>query len=181
MTRLTAAALLAMLCCLPLPASARIRWVLDGLPLTRAAGDQSEPALVSDGEGGAIALWRDDRTHYYGAGMMRVAAGGTLQPQWPADGLLVSPDSGPCSVASLVSDGETSGGGAGAFVAWWGTYATNFCGVLVRHVTSIGSLKLFAHRDTAMQWANWHAQGVINVPPQSRSLCLYRQTFDVRR
>ena len=40
---------------------ARSQWVVDGAPVTTADKAQTTPKLVSDGQGGAIITWSDNR------------------------------------------------------------------------------------------------------------------------
>jgi hypothetical protein len=120
------------------PGTSAAAWTVNGIPITRAPGDQSRPALVSGagsyaGGAGVIALWRDDRSRFYDSGLMRVTLTGALSRGWPVDGLVVTTDSGPCGEASLAADG-----GGGAFVAWWGTGVPGACGILMRHVSADG-------------------------------------------
>ena len=62
-------------------------WPADGLALCSAAGDQEDPAIVSDGAGGAIVTWQDYRTGTYSdIYAQRVRASGTVDPAWPANG-----------------------------------------------------------------------------------------------
>lgn len=40
---------------------AEAQWIVDGTPICLADGDQDQPAITSDGAGGAIVVWRDRR------------------------------------------------------------------------------------------------------------------------
>jgi hypothetical protein len=59
-------------------------WGLDGVAVCTATGGQRNPALTTDGDRGAIAVWRDERTGDYDIYAQRVDASGTTQ--WSTDG-----------------------------------------------------------------------------------------------
>ncbi|MGQ9655017.1 MAG: hypothetical protein ACUVXD_13210, partial [Thermodesulfobacteriota bacterium] len=59
-----------------------------GLPLCTALGDQWNPRLISDGEGGVIVVWQDQRTSPEQVYGQRVNANGVAL--WETDGLLIS-------------------------------------------------------------------------------------------
>ena len=89
-------------------------WPANGRALCTAAGNQSVPALASDGAGGAIVTWTDLRggatTDIYA---QRVLASGLVDPAWPVNGRALCIAAGTQSFPSIVSDGA-----GGAVVAW---------------------------------------------------------------
>jgi len=104
-------------------ASGVSQWTANGVALSAAAGD--DPAIVSDGAGGAIVAWA-------GAHAQRVNASGV--PQWTANGVALSTAASGKVALSIVSDGAE-----GAIAAWldfrsgsWDVYAqrVNASGVL---------------------------------------------------
>jgi hypothetical protein len=71
-------------------ASGKVLWSPDGIQLTDASGPGT-PAILSDGSGGAIAIWRDSRRNAGGQASLyaqRVDADGNLS--WQAGGVKVS-------------------------------------------------------------------------------------------
>ena len=60
------------------------------VPVCVASGNQDEPLIVSDGAGGAIVLWLDDRsgTHQE-LRLQHVLETGALDPNWAPDGVAV--------------------------------------------------------------------------------------------
>ena len=94
-------------------------WPQNGRRLTRAAGSQAYPSIVSDMQGGAIVAWDDRRASgsdlqwYADVYAAHVLHDGTLDPQWPEDGLPVCAADNPQWRVAMVSDGS-----GGALLAW---------------------------------------------------------------
>ena len=111
------------------PLRVRADWPADAtqnVPICTASGKQEDPAIVSDGNGGAIIAWRDQRNDknddIYA---QRVDSAGTVC--WPENGVPIdtAADANRAS-PSMVSDGQ-----GGAIIAWrvwsnhhgWDVYA----------------------------------------------------------
>ncbi|MBI1923046.1 hypothetical protein HYR99_02230 [Candidatus Poribacteria bacterium] len=91
-------------------ATARGDWPSDptvNVPISTAANSQQYPQLVSDGAGGAIITWQDDRNSGYA---QRVSASGAVL--WTTDGVPVA--AGFSASPQLVSDGA-----GGAIITWF--------------------------------------------------------------
>jgi hypothetical protein len=119
---------------LTLPTASRAAWPLDGNGIGTAANNQQVPKAVSDGAGGAIITWEDNRTSTYYNSAQRVDALGV--PQWTAGGVKVSlfgSDRDP----SIIPDGA-----GGAIIAWWNG-------------------DIYAQRINASGVAQWTAGGVV--------------------
>ncbi len=88
-------------------------WPADGLPVCTAAGKQQFPAIVGDGDHGALVAWQDARSGTSDIYANRVLAGGSKDPSWPATDVAV------CSAvntqSSLVMEPD---GGGGALLGW---------------------------------------------------------------
>jgi hypothetical protein len=108
-----------------------------------AVNAQEKPKIVSDGSGGAIIIWQDNRSgSRYDLYAQRINSEGV--PQWTADGIAVSTTNNvyPYNLlAELVDDGA-----GGAIVAW-------------SDKTS-GTWKLKAQRVTAAGTLAWAADGI---------------------
>lgn len=86
-----------------------ILWVPSGLPVSSEAGNQEEPRLVSNGSGGAIVVWQDDRGDYdiYAQSMSAIGA------LWNTGGVAV------CSeILGQYDPVVIPDGSGGAIVAW---------------------------------------------------------------
>lgn len=85
-------------------------WDKNGLPLSDPTGDQYDPVLVSDGNGGAIIVWWDITNPEWKIMAQHVSADGGLLWDTP---LVVSPKSGIQGEPRIVSDDD-----GGAIVVW---------------------------------------------------------------
>ncbi len=87
-------------------------WTPNGVAICTAANDQDYPTIVSDGTGGAIIAWQDDRSNVYGnIYAQRVnSTGNTL---WTLNGVAI------CTAANI-QNGQTlvSDGSGGAIITW---------------------------------------------------------------
>jgi len=86
------------------------QWGANGYPVCTAGGHQTNSQIISDGYGGAIIAWDDNRTGYdiYG---QRISSDGL--PQWDANGKVINASGGYQYTTRVVSDGAH-----GAFVIW---------------------------------------------------------------
>ena len=92
-----------------------VQWTVGGVPLCTATGPQWRPAIASDGKGGAIVAWLDNRrgnTSDYGdIYAQRISFDGAVQ--WPATGVVLCTGTGVSSFPAIVSDRV-----GGAIVTW---------------------------------------------------------------
>jgi hypothetical protein len=173
-----------------------VQWALNGIPICTTTQKQSVPRIISDGRGGAIITWSDERTGQYSGNIyaQRVTATGTML--WPVNGALVKAGLG-------YSPYITTDGAGGAIIAWrddrtgvdaadiyaqhldstgamlWPASGSAICtqsgqqmpagivsddsgGAIIvwSHTRSDGSPDIFARRVTAAGQAVWPASGV---------------------
>ena len=111
-------------------------WPTSGRAICAASGDQIYPAVTSDGAGGAIVTWRDDRggpdTDIYA---QRVLASGVVDPAWPANGLAICTAGGNQSGPAIASDGA-----GGALVTWSDLRAGTGSDIYVQRVLVSGAV-----------------------------------------
>lgn len=88
-------------------------WPAQGAALCDAGGWQHAPVIVSDGAGGAIVAWQDERRSSSDIFAQRILAGGAVDPAWPADGVEVCGASGDQVAPAIASDGA-----GGAIITW---------------------------------------------------------------
>ena len=78
-------------------------WEVNGAPVCTAVGSQEVPVVASDGAGGAIIAWIDDRVGGSDVYVQRVDATGT--DLWAADGMAVCQATGSQFEPQLLSRG----------------------------------------------------------------------------
>ena len=117
------------------------QWTVNGVALCTAASDQYSPAIVSDGAGGAIVTWYDNRGGNYDIYAQRVNAAGT--PQWTPDGVALCATTGSQDTPAIASDGA-----GGAIVTWEDGRA------------GTDQVNIYAQRINAAGTPQWTANGV---------------------
>ena len=103
------------------------QWNTDGIPVCDDQAYQTEIAICSDGNGGALISWTDQRTSESAIYGQRVNSAGEVQ--WVANGKYLSPPSTACSKSILSLDNSGS-----AFIVWEVDVSIN--------ETNIGSQKI---------------------------------------
>lgn len=87
-------------------------WQPGGVPVISAQDDQLGPRIVSDGAGGALVAWSDNRNHT-DASMFAQRLDSAGNRLWPSDGITVAAGTGHQTVVQLVPDGL-----GGTFAIW---------------------------------------------------------------
>ena len=94
-------------------ASGAVQWAPDGVAICTATGEQQNPMVTSDGAGGAIITWYDNRGGSdWDIYAQSVNASGTVQ--WTADGIAICAAAGDQYNPTIASDGAS-----GAIITWW--------------------------------------------------------------
>jgi hypothetical protein len=118
-----------------------VQWTADGVAISTAALAQADPQLTSDGSGGAIITWNDDRS---GANLdiyaQRVSSAGAVQ--WTADGVAISTAANNKRSPQLLSDGS-----GGAIITW-------------SDLRSVTNYNIYAQRVNSAGAVQWTADGV---------------------
>jgi hypothetical protein len=91
-----------------------VQWTADGVALCVAAHSQYDPKIVSDGSGGAIATWFDERRGYANPSFYAQRISGSGVAQWTADGVALCTASGNRRDPAITSDSA-----GGAIVTWY--------------------------------------------------------------
>lgn len=109
-------------------------WPVDGVPVCTAALNQLDPAIVTDGSGGAIITWMDSRSSDFHIYAQRMLASGTVDPLWPVDGQALCVALGHQRFPQIVTDGS-----GGAIVAWVDSRGAAF-DIYAQHVLASGTV-----------------------------------------
>jgi len=99
--------------------SGAVQWTADGVAICTASGNQLEPQITSDGSGGAIITWSDQRSGDYDIYAQRVNSTGAVQ--WTANGVAICTAPDDQGGSQLTSDGL-----AGAIIAWMDNRSGNY-------------------------------------------------------
>jgi hypothetical protein len=115
---------------------AGVKWKANGVTVCAEKGLQTGPRIASDGAGGAIITWEDQRSTSAGdIYAQRVNSSGV--PQWTAGGVRISKTAGTHLYPQIVSDGAK-----GAIITW-DDYGLGYRAIFAQRVNSSG----------AKQWA----------------------------
>ena len=115
-------------------ASGALQWAPGGVALCTAAGDQSNPEIVSDAAGGAIIAWYDYRDGMGDIYAQRVNASGAVE--WVPDGIPI------CAATERQSNPKiTSDGAGGAIVAWNDARGLSDLDIFAQRVNSSGAIQ----------------------------------------
>jgi flagellar hook capping protein FlgD len=108
-------------------------WPTDGRALCTAAGGQVFPAIVADGNGGAIVTWSDSRGGNSDVYAQRVLGSGEVDPGWLENGraLCTAPENQ--YPRAIVTDGA-----GGAIVVWTDGRNEEDADVYAQHVLATG-------------------------------------------
>jgi predicted lipoprotein with Yx(FWY)xxD motif len=94
--------------------SGKIVWAEDGVPVCTHPAGQSPPVILSDGEGGVLVAWEDERNsaEHQDLYIQRIDASGN--PVWEIDGIPIFPSDAFQSNSQLISDEA-----GGFYIVWW--------------------------------------------------------------
>src|SRR5258706_1764817 len=120
--------LLTLALVLVLPVIAHAQWINNGTAICLAAGGQYSPVAVSDGAGGAIITWFDQRAGNSDIYAQRIDAAGVVK--WTGDGVAICTAAGNQNTPAIVSDGA-----GGAIITWYDLRAGTF-DIYVQRVNS---------------------------------------------
>jgi hypothetical protein len=90
-----------------LDAGGNMVWSTVAIPISAASGNQSHPVAVSDGSGGAVIAWRDERLGNRDIYAQRIDSSGVVQ--WTTDGVAICTAAENQYDAVIVSDGNPGG------------------------------------------------------------------------
>jgi len=115
-----------------LNANGEFQWTEHGIPVCSAAQNQQSPSIVSDGDGGAIIAWQDERNGNHDIYAQRVNGSGEMQ--WAAEGVAVTTATGNQSEPVAISDN-----GGGIIITWWDYRSDPFADIYAQKINSSGT------------------------------------------
>jgi predicted lipoprotein with Yx(FWY)xxD motif len=111
----------------------------NGMPVCTATSDQTTPAIASDGSGGSIIAWNDERSGNSDIYIQRTSLSGSLL--WLNNGIAICTEGSTQELPQIVSDGT-----GGAIVVWQDYRNGNF--------------DIYAQRVNSSGEAIWNTNGV---------------------
>ena len=113
------------------------QWTLDGITVCGATGDQYNPFMVSDGAGGVIIVWQDNRSGTADVYAQRVNAAGA--PQWAANGVAL------CAAANNQYNPAITSDGSGGAIVTWADYRTGVGDIYAQRINGAGAVQWLAN------------------------------------
>jgi PKD repeat protein len=107
-------------------------WVLNGVVISTAAIEQKLPMIVSDGSGGAVITWEDNRGGNFDIYAQRVNSSGTNL--WTLNGVAVCTAANNQEYPTIVSDES-----GGAIITWQDNRSGSYINIYAQRVNSNGS------------------------------------------
>jgi hypothetical protein len=115
-----------------------VQWTTNGVAICTAAGDQTYPEIISDGLGGAIVTWDDNRS---GSDIYAQKVNSSGVVQWTANGLPLCTATSSQDFPVIAPDGS-----GGAIVAWYDYRSGNY--------------DIYAQRVNGSGTVQWTANGI---------------------
>lgn len=118
-------------------ASGVVQWAADGVPICTESAGQEYPAAISDGAGGAIIIWTDERTGGNNIGdiyAQRINSTGVVQ--WMMNGIPICTTANPQSNPTIVSDGIN-----GAIITWDDYRNVNDPDIYAQRISGTGTIQ----------------------------------------
>ncbi|MEK6616897.1 MAG: T9SS type A sorting domain-containing protein [Bacteroidota bacterium] len=116
-----------------------VQWTADGVAICTAAKSQTTPQLISDGSGGAIITWDDDRGATLDIYAQRINGSGIVQ--WIANGAAICTATDVQTSAQLISDGN-----GGAIITFtWKNYPNTIADIYVQRINASGIVQWTAN------------------------------------
>jgi hypothetical protein len=94
-------------------ATGACQWATDGVPVCAAYDHQQDAKIVSDGSGGAIVAWQDERRFWPNVYCQRIDSNGDVL--WAADGIIAS---GGWAYWTMTNHRLVSDGAGGTIIVW---------------------------------------------------------------
>ncbi|HVO76809.1 MAG TPA: FlgD immunoglobulin-like domain containing protein [Candidatus Bathyarchaeia archaeon] len=137
-----------------------IQWAANGATVCSTGMSQLNPALTSDGSGGAIITWQDNRSDANDIYAQRITSAGAAQ--WTANGVVV------CSAAQSQRDPQiVPDGSGGAIIAWTDHRNTLDDDVYAQRLDASGAPQWTADGVGVASWVAGDQSGCRTIPDGS--------------
>ncbi|MGD1048903.1 MAG: FlgD immunoglobulin-like domain containing protein [Candidatus Krumholzibacteriaceae bacterium] len=137
-----------------------VQWTANGANICNNTSSQNSPALVSDGSGGAIVAWQDNRSGNNDIYAQRISSAGAVQ--WAACGVVVCNASAAQSNPQIATDGS-----GGAIIVWADHRNTLDDDVYAQRLDASGNAQWTANGVGVVSWTTGDQNGCRIVPGAS--------------
>ena len=129
-----------------------VQWAADGVAVCAPPSTQYYPTIATDGAGGSIITWMDDRTspNSYDIYAQRINSAGSAL--WTATGVVICAGPGDQLFPEIVADGA-----GGAIIAW----QTDYDDLYAQRVNSTGAVQWAANGVAVCTAPGFEAQGAL--------------------
>ena len=110
-----------------------VKWTTNGVGICVMDNDQYYPQLASDGQGGAILTWQDNRNGNFDIYAQAISSTGTVK--WTANGIAICTANNTQFAPQIVSDAK-----GGAIITWW-DYRNGNYDIYAQAISSTGTVK----------------------------------------
>ena len=114
-----------------------VNWTANGVVICDSSTTQSNPKLVSDGEGGAIITWDDLRNGNQDVYAQRVNSTGGVK--WTGNGVVI------CVTDNMQNNPELTYDGSGGAIITWIDYRTGSANIYAQKISSGGVIQWSAN------------------------------------
>jgi len=121
-----------------------VQWDINGIPICTATESNYNPKMISDGNGGAIITWMDNRTIGNNGDIYAQSVNSAGVVQWIADGIVVCNHTSQNDLPSIASDGS-----GGAIITWQDTR------------NGIVASDIYAQRVNSFGVSQWTNNGIV--------------------
>jgi hypothetical protein len=127
-------------------ASGVVQWTANGVVVCNAAGLQSVPKLVSDGAGGAVIVWQDERNGNKDIYTQRLNGSGT--EQWTSNGVVL------CTIASDQRDPQIIMTSNGEIIIPWSDNRAGVFDIYAQRLSLTGGILWTANGEVVSSASN---------------------------
>jgi len=115
--------------------SGNVQWTADGVAICTAGSYQTNAKICSDGAGGAIITWSDDRGSGYDIDIYTQKINSYGNVQWTVDGVAI------CTVGDSQVDPQICSDGAGGAIITWVDYRSLASDIYAQRIDSSGNVQ----------------------------------------
>ncbi|TAK61156.1 MAG: T9SS type A sorting domain-containing protein [Bacteroidetes bacterium] len=110
-----------------------VMWTTNGVAISTAGSGQVNPVITSDGTGGGIISWHDERSGSFDIYAQRISIAGAVQ--WTGNGVAIS------TATNIQTHSMITGDGSGGAIIAWEDQRNGGLDIYARRINSAGALQ----------------------------------------